>query len=1427
MIFNYEVFYRRFGVRLPGHLMSPTITTIDKFSFPKNSAYHYTVYDSVSSGPASDEYLFRDIKKKIAVQHILELTDFKGGPKRLSVPLVPYVRQYHMKNKRFRLFENVTQSVSDENTLVVYNYGFVSKAYRYVRSLWTEYYKWWNMEKTVWDNIRKAATESERQQFVFINIPKTLPSFSRLEISCKIFNQQVLKRFNTPEHLFLLEFWKWLDPEYRAESVIGDIPQEQLNKINIVLQDSDKFIFINLGVFNMWRYDEANPIPGQKVKIEISQFKKRFLRMAMFLMETRTANTPETPELITDEGEESNVVKPDTDSSKIINNPDPAVDNSFELEEADALDKELLDDDLTQKEKIEKYLKSLDADLEQLETFDKAAIIEEDKEKTIDEPVELKHKSKIIDKTIFNKDLNPSESVIELCDNLTTDGLMSAGEFRKFSKQAESYKDIVINETGDRLGDFITIKPEVLEIKESKKTVDRPTILDKSMLRSSLLDFDERYIKEVMKKDIASMPVNIQKAGVLITKYEIEKVQDILGAYEIHTLRLNPIEGTPSTIRFRLPVVDEDGVYKTNGVKYRMRKQRGDLPIRKTASDTVALTSYYGKTFVTRSDKKVNDYGSWLRQNITQKGIDSEDTSVTNLMPADVFDSSLHLPRTYSILAMGFKSFTAKGYNFIFDYTNRNKVFNAEQISEYEVNGSILVGHNDTDKFIVMDKHGSLIEVSGDELVPFGTIESLVGLSTNDAPVDFAQIKIYGKNIPVGLILAYKYGLQKLLDVLKADVRRVPAGQRLNLQEHEYTIVFSDETLVLSRDDELAKLILSGFREYHRATKHYSVYTFDKHNVYLNLLENNGISSRYLREIDLMDKLFVDPITKDLLIEMGEPTSFRGLLLRSAEMLLTDSHKNALDMSEMRIKGYERFSGAVYGELVQAVREHKNKIGRGNQPIELNPHAVWRAIAQDPSVNLVDEINPIENLKQQEAVTFSGAGGRMGRSMTKASRAYHRNDMGVISESTSDSSDVAINTYTSADPQFKSLRGTVKHYTIGKTGNTALLSTSALLSVGSDTDDPKRVNFVSIQHNHGLACAGYTQSAVRTGYEQVIAQRTSDLFAYAAREKGKVISKKDNGIVVEYESGEIKSIELGRRFGNASGLTIAHDVISELKAGDEFNAGDIISYNTGFFEKDILNPKNVIWKMGVTVKTALYESTQTHEDASSISKRLADKLITKTTKVKNVILSFDQEVRNIVNAGTKVEHETILCIIEDAVTSGSNLFDADSLNTLRLMSNQAPTAKVRGTIERIEVYYHGEKEDMSESLRSIANASDRDLVSRNRALQRIPFTGSVNEDFRIDGESLGLDCVVIRFYITSDISAGVGDKGVFCNQMKTVFSEVMDYKMTTESGAVIDAVFGQKSIDDRIVLSATVIGTTNTLLDIIGKKAIEIYKGKS
>jgi hypothetical protein len=60
--------------------------------------------------------------------------------------------------------------------------------------------------------------------------------------------------------------------------------------------------------------------------------------------------------------------------------------------------------------------------------------------------------------------------------------------------------------------------------------------------------------------------------------------------------------------------------------------------------------------------------------------------------------------------------------------------------------------------------------------------------------------------------------------------------------------------------------------------------------------------------------------------------------------------------------------------------------------------------------------------------------------------------------------------------------------------------------------------------------------------------------------------------------------------------------------------------------------------------------------------------------------------------------------------------------------------------------------------------------------------------------------------------------------MKSVVGEVMDYDMHTESGEKLDAVFGFRSIIARTVTSPIVIGTTTTLLKVVAKNAINLYR---
>ena len=506
----------------------------------------------------------------------------------------------------------------------------------------------------------------------------------------------------------------------------------------------------------------------------------------------------------------------------------------------------------------------------------------------------------------------------------------------------------------------------------------------------------------------------------------------------------------------------------------------GMLPIRKVTPSKVALTSYYSKIFVTRSEKKVHDYAGWLTDHIAALGMDGKNDTITNLMVSDVFDTNTHVPRMYSILAKRFRSFTYNGpteisqnqissIHLFLDYHAREKEFGKELVKASEKKGWVLVGtyrvSKNTPKAagwpVVMDPQGVLytlkVEAKDADVLVLGDLVSLLGLDASKAPLEVTEVKVFGKKIPVGLFLAYEMGLEKLINTLKAEPRRVPLGERLHLEDDEFALRFSDETLVFTKDHSLASTILSGLSTYNELMQNYSVSVFEKKDIYASMLDRSGLGARYVREMDLLMDMFVDPITKEILESMGEPTDFIGLLLRASELLLTDWSPDETDLAYMRIKGYERMAGMVYGELVKAVRIQRAR-GTKNATIDIPPYQIWQAISQDPSVRLVEESNPVHSLKEQEEITYTGQGGRTSRSMVGNTRLFHKNDMGVISEATKDSSDVAVTTFLTADPNFKGVRGLSTRYEEGKVGAASLLSTSALLAPAADRDDPKRVN---------------------------------------------------------------------------------------------------------------------------------------------------------------------------------------------------------------------------------------------------------------------------------------------------------------------------------------------------------------------------------
>ena len=367
--------------------------------------------------------------------------------------------------------------------------------------------------------------------------------------------------------------------------------------------------------------------------------------------------------------------------------------------------------------------------------------------------------------------------------------------------------------------------------------------------------------------------------------------------------------------------------------------------------------------------------------------------------------------------------------------------------------------------------------------------------------------------------------------------------------------------------------------------------------------------------------------------------------------------------------------------------------------------------------------------------------------------------------------------------------------------------------------------FITTQHSHTIASKAYKQPYVRTGYESVIGKRTSKMFAASAEEDGKVISITDKGMIVEYASGEQSGIELGRIYGKAEGTVYPHDIVTTLKVGDKFKKDDILAYNTKFFEPDFINPKEVIFKTNGAVNVAFMENNQTLDDSCSISKKLSNSFNTEVTKIKSYVVGFNQNLLEVKKPGETVEPKDILMIIEDEITAASNSFSEDALSTLKRLSNVAPRAGVVAKVEKIEVFYHGDKRDMSATLKRLADKSDNDMAAASKESGRPVVNGKVTDEYRVEGTPLELDKAEVRIYLTITNGSGVGDKVVFGHQMKSTIAEVHRGLIHTENGEEVDAVFSYASIARRGALSPAILGTTITLLDAISKKAAKIYFG--
>lgn len=989
---------KQFHIRYEPRRLSDVVSTkphpVLDVEFPLGTVLHYPVYSQTQIGLAPTHPLLKEKDLNIYAEFVESMDIVKGTPKELRYNANTDIRNYMRKSRSIRPLKDLERSLGLKGSVVLYNYGILPKKYRYASSTYSLFHSQYNLNHAPIAKIKELdGLEFDVEQFLILEVPDVFPSLEML----KKYEQGIITKDTVSSFTdpsSLYIYELWMWlGESSRQSMFRGLSSTDLSKLHIHASNGKEWVSTTLDLFWDSRESTKDDIEDELPERKGSKPKSIQKRMMRLLSSLNGG----ADDIFSEDEAETDEPAKTTD----------ALDEASQSDTTGNLD--------------------FDEDDENILVGDVDAI-----DSGVDD-------TEIVSVVESN---DPAEAAKNRIKEAALERGLSEEATARLIKNADAYKSLP-NPFGEgTVADHLKVDPDAPKVKP-KKYRKTTRVFDERLLESSLDDFDERYAKDLFTKDILASAVAVQKSGVLVKDIKVEDHEDIMNGYYKISVQMEVPGGAVSTSKFQIPKVSEEGTIFVNGTKYRLRKQRVDRPIRKIDAHRVSLTSSgYGKVNVNRADKVASNYATWISRQIRSIAFDNEDPRIESYRGGDVTNKDVVLPRPYTAVAKNVRSMVLQDKTeLVFDYelvkdlkpTDKGRI-------PLTVDGSV-----------EMDELG-MIWKGKTEL---GQLHSLLGLGT--PPKEFAYVKLFDKEIPVGFVLSYRSGLTNLLKTTKAVHRFVLPGTRIDLSDSEIAIRFSDKTLVVDVSNLEHQLIFAGIAQYAKHIRKYTTADFEKTAAYQVVLEENGVGSKYLKEIDHFYNMFVDPVTERLLNNIKEPTDVDGLLRRSVELLTNDAHPEETDMQAQRVRGYEKFTTELYSEMSKAVRQMNNRPKTRFSKIEVDPFAMWKRLLDDPAMILVQEQNPLHSIKEREMLTFNGLGGRSTRSMVERHRRFLRSDCGIISEAGKDDSGVGVNTQLATNANIGSVYGETNSISDEDyTDATKFYSATGLLSPFTDHDDQLR-----------------------------------------------------------------------------------------------------------------------------------------------------------------------------------------------------------------------------------------------------------------------------------------------------------------------------------------------------------------------------------
>ena len=1034
---------------------------------------------------------------------------------------------------------------------------------------------------------------------------------------------------------------------------------------------------------------------------------------------------------------------------------------------------------------------------------------------------------------------------------------LSQAQYNRAVKMSNMYKSIEFN-YNDRKVNVYNLLNDSLDDTVSTGSLSflKGQVPDESMLRSSVCNFDTEYMERFWLRDLVMELASFNKVGMFLKDLKITDISDSMNNMLEINAKYEDINHKSHTIRFTVPKVDNRGYCYINGGLKVLKKQRISVPICKVSPTRVTLTSDYGKYLVERVTTVAHSFINYVDKIVSAaQGQIKVSFGTAKLQPFIYPYEFSAIAKKYTSMAITAEGNSKDVWYFFFNDSSllveyfESKGFTKEQIKdaidEANERKAYLIGmHNPKNpELVFMKVDGSALVstpdgVSTDNISFVDILCELTGVTINHLS-EWSEFKLLSKSVPTIFALAYRYGLSYMLNYTKCKYYIYERKGAYPRKQSDVIIKFKDKILVIPRAPLCFSLLFAGLNNYDLTQ--YNMEEMDSKDVYYDLLTEKRMSVHNLKGIDNFFDLFVDPITRDILFRMGEPTEAKDLLIRSTALLTTEDCPPVSVCSNHRFRSYERMNTAVYKTLSTLFSQYRYRAMGTANTFSVKDFEITNMIISDQLMENIEQINPVNDIKYREEYGHGGTGGRQSvDTFMIEDRQWPEDGIGIIGESSLDNGKTGYAGNMSDNPNIDNIRGLTISKKIEDLEPSEILTCSSLLGPCVMQDDSKRFSFLNIHLSHYVATQENSLPRMRTGYERVVAHRCKLPFAYAAEYDGVIESIDDDAhvLVVSYPQQEKKvAVEYGEIYTNNGGggfYCTQHIVVNNFKAGDKVKQGDVIIYNDQFFHADPFN-KQVDSMFGKLVNVALIDAATTVEDSNIISEKLSKELMFNPVHPRDIIITKKTNIHKYAAIGTQVSNTDPLMIFDQSEMT-EDMFGKIDEETAVLLSNvnrQTPRAKFSGKIVKIDVFYLGSTEGMSNSARNLVNMVNRE---KSKKYQQAKGTSSVasfypatdiKQSTRIGTTVLDDETLIVRFFIQQDMTCGSGDKAELDSSLKTVCSTVSPTGWKTEDGSVIcDAIFSQRSQAKRLISSPILTGIGNRILEKIEKDILEEYFGK-